>query len=234
MSALGGLIWDFDGLILDTETTAFDVAVGIFAEHGLTLEASDWHVLLGTATVHWTELFEAKVGEPLTDEDRERLMLLRRERHAVLLDEIDAQPGVESLLTEAEAAGVPSAVASSSTDEWVEEHLRRLGLRHHFQAIVTRDLVGPDRTKPHPDLFLAAASELGASPRQCVVLEDSPNGVLAAHAAKTRVVAVPGGMTAAMTFPAADLVVTSLAEVTLADLAALVAESATCSRRSRL
>ncbi len=187
MSELAGLIWDFDGLILDTETSAFEVAVGIFAEHGLTLEVTDWHVLLGTATVHWTELLEAKLGEPLTDEDRERLMLLRRERHAVLLDQLDAQPGVESLLGEAASAGVPSAVASSSTDEWVELHLGRLGLRDHFQAVVTRDLVGPDRTKPHPDLFLAAASELGASPRHCVVLEDSPNGVLAAHAARTRV-----------------------------------------------
>lgn len=222
MTQLQGLIWDFDGLILDTETSAFETAEQIFAEHGLTLAMADWQHLVGTATGHWTELLGEALGEPISDDERQRLVLLRQQRHHALLAELDAQPGVDTLLDEAAAAGVPSAVASSSTDEWVDRHLRRLGLRHHFSAIVTRDLVGRERTKPHPDLFLVAAAALHADPRRCVVLEDSPNGVLAAHAARMPVVAVPGGVTAAVDFPPADLSVASLEKVTLADLTRLV------------
>ncbi|MGE3619775.1 MAG: HAD family hydrolase [Acidimicrobiia bacterium] len=222
MSSLGGLVWDFDGLILDTETSAFEISAAIFADHGVDLSLTGWHVLIGTATAHWLDLLESALGEPLTVEDRARLSLLRQDRHRAALDGVEVRPGVEALLGEAAAAGVPNVVASSSTDDWVESHLDRLGLRDHFQGVVTRDLVGSDRTKPHPDLFLAAASVLGVAARSCVVLEDSPNGVLAAHAAEMPVVAVPAGVTASLAFPAADLVVGSLAEVDLSALAALV------------
>jgi HAD superfamily hydrolase (TIGR01509 family) len=218
---LQALLWDFDGLILDTESSSFAAAEAIFADHGVKLELSRWMEIIGAAHRHWTELLEDAVGEPLAPGERERLTELRRERHAEALEGLHAQPGVVELMEAATAAGVSQAVGSSSSDAWVEQHLGTLGLRHHIAAIVTRDAVGTERCKPHPDIFLLAADRLGAEPARCVVLEDSPNGVAAAHAAGMAVVAVPAGITATLDFPPADLVVGSLAEVRLADLAAL-------------
>ncbi len=102
-------------------------------------------------------------------------------------------------------------------------HLERLGLRDRFAAVVTSDDVGgdPRRTKPAPDLFLAAAAGGRASPARCVALEDSPNGVLAARAAGMAVVAVPGPMTVGLDFAGADLVLPSLVGLDLVHLGAL-------------
>jgi HAD superfamily hydrolase (TIGR01509 family) len=132
--------------------------------------------------------------------------------------------GVEDLLAAAAGAGVPCAVASSSSAEWVVPHLGRLGLRDRFAAVVTSDDVGgdPRRTKPAPDLFLAAAAAVGQPPARCVVLEDSPNGVRAGKAAGMAVVAVPGPMTAGLDFGGADLVVPSLVDLDLVHLGAFV------------
>jgi HAD superfamily hydrolase (TIGR01509 family) len=131
--------------------------------------------------------------------------------------------GVVELLDAADAAGVPTAVASSSRLDWVGGHLDRLGLRHRFAAVVTRDDVGDEaaRTKPAPDLFLVAAERLGVPPAACVVLEDSPNGVVAGRAAGMVVVAVPCPMTQALDLSGADLVASSLVGVDLVTLAEL-------------
>ncbi len=217
-----GLVWDFDGLILDTESALFDSAAGIFAEHGVQLVLDDWQVVVGSARIHWTDLLGRARGRPVEPDERSRLVELRSARHGAVLAASTVRPGVVALLEQAAAAGVPSAVASSSTAEWVVGHLERLGLIERFAAVVTRDIVGAERTKPEPDLFLAAAAALGAAPRRCVALEDSPAGVRSARAASMPVVAVPAGITSGLVFPPADLVVSSLEEVDLARLAALV------------
>jgi HAD superfamily hydrolase (TIGR01509 family) len=219
---LAALLWDFDGLILDTESSSFAAAEAIFADHGVKLELSRWMEIIGAAHRHWTELLEDALGEPLDPGERERLTALRRARHSEALVGLHARPGVVDLMEAATAACIPQAIGSSSDDAWVTQHLDTLGLRAHIAAVVTRDAVGTQRCKPHPDVFLVAAERLGAPPRRCVVLEDSPNGVAAARAAGMAVVAVPAGITATLRFPPADLVVGSLAEVTLADLVALV------------
>ena len=131
------------------------------------------------------------------------------------------RPGVEALLDEADAAGIPCAVASSSAHDWVDSHLERLGLLHRFASVRCRDDVEPGRTKPAPDLFLAACDAVGADPTASVALEDSPNGVAGAVAAGMTVVGVAAGMTEGLPLLGAHLVVPSLAAVTLADLAAL-------------
>ncbi len=119
---------------------------------------------------------------------------------------------------------MPTAVASSSAAGWVVGHLERLGLADRFTAVATSDDVGgdPRRTKPAPDIFLAAAAKVGVAADRCVVLEDSPNGVAGARAAGMAVVAVPGPMTRGLDFTAADLVVPSLAGLDLATLGSVV------------
>jgi HAD superfamily hydrolase (TIGR01509 family) len=219
----GALLFDFDGLILDTETSAYETVAEIFVEHGVNLDLAWWHSILGTADrPHWSDVLAAQLGHPV---DRDALIARRAERRRVAIDALPACAGVVELLDAARGAGVPTAVASSSPSTWVEDHLDRLALLDRFAAVVTSDDVGGDqrRTKPAPDLFLVAADTLGVEPARCVVLEDSPNGVAAARAAGMAVVAVPGPMTLTLDFAAADLVVPSVAALDLARLGALVA-----------
>jgi HAD superfamily hydrolase (TIGR01509 family) len=212
------LLFDFDGLILDTESSEFHSVGLIFSEHGLVLDRSEWQGIIGTADhPHWTELLEQALGRPL--EDRDAVIVRHREHHRVSVSAEVVRPGVVELLDEAAGAGVPAAVVSSSSASWVEGHLERLGLRDRFAEVVTRDDLrdgDPGRTKPAPDLYLLAAERVGAAPEACVVFEDSPNGVAAAVAAGMPVVAVPGPMTTGLDFSAADRVVPSLADVDLA------------------
>ncbi len=218
----GALLFDFDGLILDTETCGFESVAEIFAEHGETLDLAWWHSVVGTADrPHWSDVLADRLGRPV---DRTALSAQRAERRRRVLQALPVSAGVVELLDAAGAAGVPSAVASSSPADWVGGHLARLGLRDRFQEIITRDDVGGEdhRTKPAPDLFLLAAGALGVASEACVVLEDSPNGVAAGRAAGMAVVAVPGPMTATLDFSAADLVVSSLDDVDLPALGALL------------
>jgi HAD superfamily hydrolase (TIGR01509 family) len=212
VSAPDALLFDFDGLILDTETCTYEAVVEIFAEHGEHLDPTWWHSILGTAD---------QLGRPV---DRPALVAQREARRLPRIHALPACEGVEALLDAAGAAGLACAVVSSSAADWVVPHLDRLGLRQRFSTVVTRDDVGGDaaRTKPAPDLYLVAAEALGARPARCVVFEDSPNGVAAGGAAGMAVVAVPSPMTRTLDLRAADLVVASLAELDLAVLASLV------------
>jgi beta-phosphoglucomutase-like phosphatase (HAD superfamily) len=127
---------------------------------------------------------------------------------------------VVELLDVAHAEGVPVAVASSSTRDWVETHLCRLGLRDRFEAVLTRDDV--EQAKPAPDLFSAAARALGVAPERSIVFEDSFNGCTAAKAAGMVCVVAPNRITMIQDFSHADLVVDSLVELDFARLRRLV------------
>ncbi len=105
------------------------------------------------------------------------------------LDELALKPGCSALLDRAGEAGVPMAVASSSTARLIASVLRRFTLEDRFHAVVSGDSVA--QQKPAPDIFLCAAEALGTAPEHCVVLEDSVAGVRAAIAAGSPVIAVP-------------------------------------------
>jgi HAD superfamily hydrolase (TIGR01509 family) len=219
---IGALVFDFDGLILDTETCTYETTADIFAEHGETLDLAWWHSIIGTADhPHWSEILADRLGRPV---DRAALVARREARRLQVLDGLPPCAGVAELLDAAAAEGIRAAIASSSGLDWVGGHLDRLGLRSRFAAVVTRDDLGGAsvRTKPAPDLFLLAAERLRVEPRRCVAFEDSPNGVAAARAAGMVVVAVPGPMTVRLDLSAADLVVPSLADIDLATLRSLV------------
>jgi len=219
---IGALVFDFDGLILDTETCTYDTTASIFAEHGETLDLAWWHSIIGTADhPHWSEILADRLGRPI---DRAALVAQREVRRLEVLQALPPCAGVVELLDAAVVEGIPAAVASSSGLDWVGGHLERLGLRSRFAAVVTRDDVRGNgaRTKPAPDLFLMAAEWLGVEPARCVAFEDSPHGVAAARAAGMVVVAVPGPMTAGLDMSAADMMVPSLADVDIAALRKLV------------
>jgi HAD superfamily hydrolase (TIGR01509 family) len=216
------LVFDFDGLICDTETVVFESVQRVFRDHGVDLTLDEWLPAVGAAEApDWPVLLEAAVGRPL---DRAMLRAARQGHSDELMAVLALLPGVEALLDAARAAGVPCAMASNSPREWVAGNLERLGLAERFDVVVAVDEV--TRPKPDPEPYLRAVAALGASPATTVGLEDTEIGLTAAHRAGLYTVAVPGPMSAHHDFSAADLVVTSLTDVTLADLGAGVARRA--------
>jgi HAD superfamily hydrolase (TIGR01509 family) len=215
---LDALIFDFDGLILDTEWPEFSTVREEFASHGVSLDLADWQQIVGRADhPHWFDWLQSEVETPL---ERAVVIERRRARHHALIAEQVVRPGVVALLDEAVEAGVPVGVASSSSMEWVEGHLDRLGLLARFTVVRCRDHV--ERAKPHPDLFEDALDAIGADPSRSVALEDSFHGCSAAKSAGMRCVVVPNDVTRSQVFDHADLVVDSLTDVSLERLGNLV------------
>ena len=204
------LVFDFDGLILDTETPEYETVAAVFADHGVPLPLARWQDVVGRADhPHWLDWLEADLGSPVPD----RQVVLERRRaahHRRIADEV-VLDGVVALLDEAVVRDVPVAVASSSPSSWVEPHLERLALRHRFTTVACRDHV--DRAKPWPDLYLAAVAGLGVDPARCVAFEDSHHGARAAKAAGLACVVVPNRITTGQDFGHADLVLGSLAHL---------------------
>lgn len=216
--AIDALVFDFDGLILDTEWPEFSTVRAEFEAHGVVLELESWQQIVGRADQpHWFDRLQSEVGRPL---DRDLVIERRRLRHHALISDESLRPGVEQLLDEAASAGVPTGVASSSSVDWVEGHLDRLGLLSRFDVVRCRDHV--QQAKPSPDLFLAAVVAIGAEPARSVALEDSHHGCSAAKAAGMACVVVPNDVTRTQSFDHADLVVDSLADVSLRSLSRLI------------
>jgi HAD superfamily hydrolase (TIGR01509 family) len=212
------LIFDFDGLLVDTETPAFESWRALYAEHGYDLSLELWQGALGTkhgfdTLAHLADL----IGRPI---DRGALLAQRLQLKRALSAEQPLLPGARAILGQAHELGLPCAVASSSDRAWVEGWLRHHGIDGAFACIRTADDVA--LTKPAPDLFLSAAAGLGLLPAACLVFEDSPNGILAARAAGMRCVVVPGAITSRLVLPPADLTLPALNAMPLHEILAQV------------
>jgi HAD superfamily hydrolase (TIGR01509 family) len=216
------VIFDFDGLVIDSETPIFDIWSEIYRDHGGTLTLDHWRHALGThgGFDPYAEL-ERQTGVRL---DGAIWVPRIRDEHWRRCETVPLCAGVAERLTDARASGMPAAIATSSSREWVEPWLDRHGLRGLLSVVCTRDDVV--RVKPAPDLFLLAAERLGVAPAECVVFEDTPNGIAAARAARTWAVAVPSPMTRTLEFPSPHLTLTSLADVDLAELRRRLSEHA--------
>lgn len=219
-ASLEAVVFDFDGLILDTEWSIYERAAATFGDHGHDLPVEVWAGVVGLTDGPggWYDQLCDRLGVGLARADFDRAYASKPRTDLELLEPL---PGVVGLLDALHGAGVPVAIASGSSGEWLEGHLGRLGLLDRFDAVVGVDRVG-GVGKPAPDVYLAACTDLGAEPSRSVALEDSAHGAAAAQAAGMAVVAVPSRLTRFSTFDHADRVVDSLAEITVADLAALV------------
>lgn len=211
------LLFDFDGLILDTETPEVQVWKAIYAEHGHEYTVEHWSQIIGGWGMSTfdpaEELGKLSAGSLDVDAVRSR----HRQESNGLIDSSPVMEGVREQLTAARRLGLRCAVASSSERGWVEPHLKRLGLITYFEKIITGDDVARGRTKPHPDIYLKALQGLQLAASEALVLEDSPNGVAAAHAAGLRVVGVPNPVTAGLNLEA-EMVLSSLAELPLEEI----------------
>jgi HAD superfamily hydrolase (TIGR01509 family) len=201
------LVFDFDGLILDTETSVYEAWRTIYEEHDQVLPKDRWLTRIGTDGSAFDPLAELRerVGGTL---DAEQIRTRRMAFHRAHIAGLDQMPGVRGCLEYAQAESIGTAIASSSPFDWVNGHIERLGLAHFFDQVVTVEDV--DAAKPAPDLYLRATELLDVNPGDAIALEDSPNGVQSAKAAGLYCVAVPGPMTRSLSFEAADAVLTSL------------------------
>jgi HAD superfamily hydrolase (TIGR01509 family) len=209
------LFFDFDGLILDTETPEFHVWQNIYREHGHELPAHQWASIVG-GSGHSD--FDAAANLSLLTQGRLDSTSLRdrfRQQSGELIQTLGPLPGVMEYLTEAKRLGLKLAIASSSPRSWVDPHARRIGVFHFFDHIITREDVAPGRTKPNPDLFLKTLDRLGVPREAAIVFEDSPNGVKAANRAGIFVVAVPNELTSTLSLDEADLILSSLSDIPL-------------------
>jgi HAD superfamily hydrolase (TIGR01509 family) len=208
------VIWDFDGTILDTEWPAYEAAKREFERLGVKLQFSLWQETIGSANHEpWWEHLRREAGG-LGEPDEDVITRYRTHKNA-LTDSYDLLPGVRAAFVRLDQLSVASALASSSSHEWVERHSRRHCLWESFSAVATRTDVGAERTKPHPDLFLLAAERAQTDPSRCVVIEDSAHGVTAAKAAGMNVLAVPNRITTGQDFSHADRVLGSLEAVSI-------------------
>ena len=188
---ISAVIFDCDGVLVDSEILALEVELAILAEQGLQFEREDYvtrFMGLSTSAFHQEIDREAqtRIGHPISEMIRNDLATRLRQTMIARLTEV---PGAGAAVA---GTGLLKAVASSSTREGLERKLRQVGLWDHFEPhVYSADHVA--QAKPAPDLFLLAAQALGAEPGECLVLEDSVNGVIAARRAGMRVWGFLGG-----------------------------------------
>jgi HAD superfamily hydrolase (TIGR01509 family) len=208
------LIFDFDGLILETEEPIYRSWKEVYEARGVALPFELWVKTVGSSNqaFHPQLYLEERLGVPLSQHVLDRRVARRVE--LVLAEPL--RPGVADLAKAARAAGMKVGVASSSSRAWVKGHLERLGIAELFDCLRARDDV--EHVKPEPDLYLASLDCLGVAAAEAVAIEDSPNGVIAAKRAGLRCVAVPNRITAGLDLSQADLRLTSLAEMPLPQL----------------
>ncbi|MDQ2952108.1 MAG: HAD family hydrolase [Chloroflexota bacterium] len=214
------LVFDFDGLILETEGPAFETWVEIYKEYGHVLPLEKWHRSIGTDRgFEPVDHLAALVGEGL---DRVATQKRRDVRKDELIAALDVMEGVRDYIADARRLGLKLAIASSASRRWVVGHIERLGIHAQWDAVMTRDDV--ERSKPSPDLYVAATKALGVVPGRAVALEDSPHGIAAAKDAGLRCVAVPNALTRDLDLSRADVRLASLAEMPLERLLAILSE----------
>ena len=217
--ALRAFLFDFDGLILDTELASRAGWEWLYREHGHELPQELWATLVGTTHARWDPMdhLEELVGRPL---EREALNERRYAREIAMIEAEELRPGIANYLAYAREHGLRRAIVSSSTRRWVDMHLERLERAVGWDAICTAD-GDAARAKPSPTLYLEALELLGVAPSDAAAFEDSPHGVRAAKAAGIFTVAVPNEVTRELGLDeaGADLVLDSLADLPPDELA---------------
>jgi putative hydrolase of the HAD superfamily len=209
------VIFDFDGLILDTETLHVEIFQEMFNDHGIEFPYTDWIEHIGTKSrftifdLLERELVSVKV-------DRELLKALNQQKFSERVRVLEARPGVLEYLKDAKSEGLRIGLASSSNRKWVTEHLMNLDLIDYFETIITADDV--EFVKPDPALYKLAAEDLGVSPSECIAFEDSANGALAAVEAGLTCIIVPNHTTRDLEFPTVKHRLNSMSDVSFNQL----------------
>lgn len=212
---LQAVVFDFDGVIIDTEKARYEAMQEIFTNHGQKLPLQVWIESVGRAAyaIDPFDYLESITGEKL---DREILKATHKKIEMEMADALPLLPGVLERLEEVRNNGGLLAVASSSSRAWVQGHLQKRGLIKYFGAIVCRD--DALRHKPHPEPYSTALKLLNCLPENSFAVEDSPLGIASAKAAGLKCIAVGCSLTRDMDLSGAHYVFNSLDEVCFSEL----------------
>ncbi len=207
-----GIIFDFDGVLVDTEWAIYQSWVHLYAREGQEISIATYAPCLGAGYSHWNpaDHLEKLTGKSY-DWDAETPA-----RQAMLeadLERMGLMEGAAELFAWCAEQGIPMTVASSSSRRWVAGWLEKLGIYHHFTGVFTRTDGYP--VKPDPALFLAAQQCMGHPKADCLIIEDSENGTIAAQNAGIPCVAIPNRMTEACDFSRAAFRFSSLNDLLL-------------------
>ncbi len=202
------IIMDFDGLIVDTEVVRYQIYVEWFRKNkNYEMSVQEFLICVGSEA---EELFKSLDSRGI-HVDREIFARDTQQRFIEESTKLPAKPGVEDFLRTAKKQGIVIALATSSTRKKPETHLNRLNLMKYFDLLVTAEDV--QRIKPAPDLFLKTAEKAGCTVEECLVIEDSLNGLKAGLNANMRVLVVPNDVTKYCDFQGEYLMVNSLEDV---------------------
>lgn len=211
------IIFDFDGLIVDTESIWYESYKEVLSNYGYELELERFSKIIGT---HDTEFF-SYITRELQVEPGE-IEKAARKLYSVKMGEPALREGVEDYLKEAKELGLKIGLASSSNREWVEGYLKQLNIFKYFDVIKTSNDVS--EVKPNPELYLKAIESLGITSSEAFAFEDSLNGLKAARAAGLQCVIVPNPVTAHLDFTDYSLRLASMGERSLQDVINIVRE----------
>jgi HAD superfamily hydrolase (TIGR01509 family) len=209
------LLFDFDGLMVDTEWAIYQSWLELYQSFGLPLDAADWVKVVGIIDDELDYFKDIQAQTGLTP-DWGTVGRLRRQRERELVSSLPALPGVLSYLEDARRLGLRLGMASTSSLEWVSEHLSQRGLLDYFECIRTRDHVS--KLKPDPEPYLSVLNGMRLEASQALALEDSHPGVTSAKGAGLYCVAVPNRLTRLRPPDHADLVLDSLEDLSLEEL----------------
>jgi putative hydrolase of the HAD superfamily len=204
------ILFDFDGIIVDTEWAIYEAWLETFREHGEDLPLSLYARCIGSdfdawsPKLHLESLTKLEFDWIRKDEDRQKVIRAALSEHGPI-------EGVVDVLKKIKAQGIPLAVVSSSSHSWVDGWLEKLNLTDFFDTVVCKG--DAPRIKPAPDLFLEASKRLQIPAEDCLVIEDSLNGLLSAKEAGMMVWIVPNRVTAGLNFAQADAVLPDFAEM---------------------
>jgi HAD superfamily hydrolase (TIGR01509 family) len=215
------IVFDFDGLIFDTETPEFASFQEIFQEHGLELPLDIWSQWVGTDASKFNpyDFLEKQFGNPI---NREEIRQLRRGKYDVLIRNQSIRAGVVEYLFHAKKLGLAIGLASSSTRQWVTKHLEELNIVEYFDCIRVREDV--QKVKPDPALYLQVLEHFNVDPLHSIAFEDSPNGALAAKRAGMNCVIVPNDITKSLKFCDIDLRLESMDHMSLEQIIKTITE----------
>ncbi len=201
------ILFDFDGILVDTEWAIYQAWLRTFTAHGHDLPLNVYTRCIGSDFATWSPKTHLEELSGLAFDWHD--LDARRQREIMAeLENAGPMPGVTGLLEKLNREAIPCAVVSSSSHHWVDGWLDKLDLTKHFQTIVCRG--DAPRIKPAPDLYLEAARRLELDPAECLVVEDSLNGMKSAIAAGMPIRVVPNRVTASLNFSGAERILASL------------------------
>jgi len=215
------IVFDFDGLIIDTETLEYEVLHQIYKEYEVELLIETYAQNIGTHIGEFNP-YTNLANLAKQELDAQFIKNLHRERLHLLLPNLVLRDGVMDYIHQAKQMNLKIALATSSNRKWIDEFFARYDLHQYFDCICTSDDV--THVKPNPELYLRALSLLGVEGHEAIAFEDSHNGSIAAVTAGLHCIAVPNPVTQHFTFEHCSLILTSLAQTSLSEVIDIIEE----------